>query len=221
MNEEGWKRDILPAIDDMSTAFNTSVWHAGILDVVDALHPELDNSTSTGPRHVWGFKAPHGGDMHVTWMGNHSVTGKHMFRFGFGNGLLSNSSSLSPISNITTRYSPQHNKRETYQSQYFTSGGIDYIAESDGYEGSKGNFLDPKNDYVHIYNQVSCQFTGKNDDHQKAAGSYMQLYDNIAGDTIVEGSLAPFAPSTHWSAISQMWKVPVPVIWREGCEGVE
>lgn len=117
-NDPGWKHEIQPTLDSISDILGTEVWHAGFY------HPHtppaesmLSNTTATGPRHVFGFKAPSGGDMHVTYMGNHSVTGQHMFRFGFGDGL-----PLNNTSNSTNL------KREDYYSQYFTSGGIDYIS---------------------------------------------------------------------------------------------
>ena len=206
-NDPGWKREIQPTLDSMSAVFNTTVWHAGIY------HPPalpagsmLSNSTATGPRHVFGFKAPFGGNMHVTYLGNHSVTGQHMFRFGFGDGLGKNSTTNSTLS-----------KRENYQSQYFNSGGIDYISQSVGL----GDNLDPVNDYIHVYNQIQCQMTGRNSNQANAAGSWVQIYDNIKDDTIIGGSFAPFAPGTHWSAIEQMWNLPTPILQRPGCSSVE
>jgi hypothetical protein len=207
-NQPGWKREIQPTLNSISEIFNTTVWHAGVYTPHALPNGSmLSNATATGPRHVFGFNAPFGGAMHFTYMGNHSVTGQHMFRFGFGDGL----GPANRTANSTMT------KRESYRSQYFTSGGIDYISQWAG----EGRALNPLSDYNNVYNQIQCQMSGINVFQTTAAGSWFQLYDNVMDGTIIAGAIAPFAGGTHWSAIGQMWNVPTPVDPLPGCSPVK
>lgn len=186
----GFKRQEIEQalLDEFSGVFGAQVSHLGVWN-----YAAPTNGSAVGKRDqvnatldVFGFNS-NGMDIHFSYLGN--ATSAPTFKFGYGTGQTSSSSKLSKT------------KRETYDEQYFESGGIDFVLfQPDIYNYPSGSALDSYTDYSWIYDQVSCIMASG----MTAAGHYFQIYDNVHQTTLSAGAIAPFSGLDHWSAITQM-----------------
>lgn len=102
-------------------------------------------------------------------------------------------------------------KRESYQGEYFTPGGIDltdcFNAEPSPYQLNTGS------DYQNVMKELECNFP----DLGNLWGTEVQLYDpNLAGTT-GSGSVAAFRGSDHASSISVVPKCPSGIRHKDRC----
>ncbi|KAE9370989.1 hypothetical protein N431DRAFT_467205 [Stipitochalara longipes BDJ] len=178
--------------DGMGTVVNDlGVYQAPVLG--DSLSPRLERATAR----VLGFTSPEGLPMHFSYMGNvtnttaDDNTAYQHFRFGFGNG----TDSLAQ--------GDQMRSRQQFNQEFFTGGGIDIIINDNV---SDGDHLRIK-DYPQMYDEVSC-YVSKGMD---SVGHFYQIYDNIHEGTIAGGAVAPFRAGDHWSWVTQMYYLPLPV----------
>jgi len=123
----GFKRDSLGAsvdvelLDAFSSLLSMSVTHLGVFDYAElGLNGTLAQRRSTEPLDVFGFTSPDGLQMHFSFLGSmENIDGNNRtqlaFKFGLGNGTAINGTSASRI------------KGRSFDEQYFTSGGIDFI----------------------------------------------------------------------------------------------
>ncbi|KAL3418153.1 hypothetical protein PVAG01_09868 [Phlyctema vagabunda] len=199
----GFKRDSIESgllLGDLSSIFSAPVSHLGSFDFAPlGLNGTLQERESKDPIDVFGFKTPHGLDMHFSFLGsmeNMQGNGKKQlaFKFGFGTGLV-----------------PEKDKRANFNQQYFTNGGIDFILDENP---GDGGVLSVTNDYGQIDHEVSCLMGSTSG----ATGHYFQIYDNNHRGTIAGGAVAPFRGSDHWSAITQMYNEPWPISSSATCE---
>lgn len=204
----GWKRDSIDSglLEDLSALLDSPVEHLGAFNYAAlGLNGTLGTRQSTNPVDVFGFKSPDGLSMHFSYLG--SITSGLAFKFGFGPG----TTSPPPNSTGSNSTSSTIKERANFDQQYFTWGGIDFIlSENTG----DGGTLSISNDYGQIDNEVSCLMSPD----MAAAGHWFQVYDANHHGTIVEGAVAPFRGDNHWSAISVMQNVPVPLASVQTCE---
>jgi hypothetical protein len=194
----GWKRDEVDQelLDEFSKVFGVDVAHLGVWDYSHlGLGGTLGTRDSAAPLDVFGFTTQSGADMHFSYLGN--TTNGLGFKFGWG---------LGPNNNTKVK-----GRAESFDQQYFSSGGIDFIINQNTEDGGK---LDTYSDYWWMYDQVACIMAPG----MTAAGHWFQIYDNVQMGTIAEGAVAPFRGSDHWSAISGMNNEPTPLLTNSACE---
>jgi hypothetical protein len=125
-----------------------------------------------------------------------------VFKFGIGNG----------TAPATTASGPSRVKgRQSFNDQYYLSGGVDFTVTENPAEGNK---LSTSWDWQQMLDEVSCLMK----DSMSAAGHWFQVFDNNLRGTIVGGAVAPFSGTDHWSAISAMVNEPVPIGETGYCE---
>lgn len=200
MNNNGislrWKRDEVDQdlLDALSGVFSANVTHLGVWDYKSlGLNGTLSTREATTPIDVFGFTSQSGANMHFSYLGN--TTNGLGFKFGFGSG---------------TTNTKVKGRQESFDQQYFSSGGIDFIIIENSLDGGQ---LDTYSDYWWIYDQVACLMAPG----MTAAGHYFQLYDNVNDGTMAGGAVAPFRGSDHWSAISVMTNEPAPLLINQTC----
>jgi hypothetical protein len=193
----GFKRDEVDQelLDALSGIFGGDVTHLGVWDYTHlGLNGTLSTREATTPLDVFGFTSQFGANMHFSYLGN--TTNGFGFKFGWGSG---------------TTNTKVKGRAESFDQQYFSSGGIDFIINQNQEDGGK---LDSYSDYWWIYDQVACLMSPG----MTAAGHWFQLYDNVQEGTMAEGAVAPFRGSDHWSAISIMNNEPTPLLTNSACE---
>lgn len=207
----GFKRDLIEGsvdselLDALSAVMSTSVTHLGLFDYAElGLNGTLAHRRSTEPLDVFGFTSPAGLQMHFSFLGRmDNMAGNNKsqlaFKFGLGNGTVNYTSASSG------------GRRELFNQQYFTDGGIDFIFDDNP---ADGGVLSTTYDYGQMNHEVSCYMGTSND----AAGHYFQIYDNNHDGTIAGGAVAPFRGYDHWSAITQMYNEPLPIPLNNYCE---
>ncbi|OAA78635.1 hypothetical protein LEL_05458 [Akanthomyces lecanii RCEF 1005] len=89
-------------------------------------------------------------------------------------------------------------KRESYNDEYFSNGGIDY---TDCFNDMQDvDLLNKGSDYQQMDRDVECYFP----DLSNTYGVEIQIYDSKIKGTIGSGSIAAFRGSDHASSISAM-----------------
>ncbi|KAI9932476.1 hypothetical protein ASPWEDRAFT_166130 [Aspergillus wentii DTO 134E9] len=135
----------------------------------------------------------HNTSMHVTVTGYHDT--HSVMSMGFG-----------PKSNKTAVQ-----KRDSYENDYFTSGGIDF---TDCWNTDQNHeALNTGSDFDQVDKDVQCYFP----DLSTTWGTQIQLYDTNVGGTIGAGSIAPFRGSDHASSISVMPGCPAGITGSSAC----
>jgi hypothetical protein len=133
------------------------------------------------PREVFGVRSG-GHDFHFTYMGR-DTDGKDLWKLGFGDG------------------GSQLHTKERRQTQitdgnfYFTSGGIDFAAQSvenpTATEWTWGSV-----EFGDIYNSVSCYFGGPSSSYKLLTSNNaiaFQFYDSFSDYTLSAGVMSPFS----------------------------
>lgn len=192
LNNNGWhvpginKRDEWASImaRDLSDGLKTEVRHLGTWDGIET--NQKRDSEPAVPREVFGVKGG-GQDFHFTYMGR-DADGKDSFKLGLGDG------------------SFQPNNKERRQNQltddnfYFTTGGIDFAAQSvespTSVEWSWVSTPDSV-EFSDIYNSVNCYLGGPFNfftfDLENAIS--FQVYDAYQDYTMSAGVMSPFSAS--------------------------
>ncbi|KAJ8106291.1 hypothetical protein ONZ43_g7116 [Nemania bipapillata] len=181
----------------LSVDLNTEVRHLGTWD--PSKSTQKRDSPNDVPREVFGIQAG-GHDFHFTYMGR-DPDGKETWKIGLGDGgpqLLDN-----------------HHTKERRQAQikngnfYFTSGGIDFAAQSvesaSAVEWTWGS-PDDAVEFGEIYNSIACYLkdgSGGATTLQTNNALSFQVYDSFAEYTISAGVMSPFS-ADHESAIRSL-----------------
>lgn len=140
-------------------------------------------------------------------MHNHQSTSLHLtvsaihdthMTMSMGFGAKSNESSIS--------------KREEYNDEYFTDGGIDFTSCFDNQDPHYT--LNTGSDYSQMDRDIQCYFP----DLSNAWGAEVQIFDASKRVTIGSGSIAAFRGSDHASSIRVMPGCPVGVSPSTTCE---
>lgn len=191
-----WKRDdnmIMEAETELSNLLN---FPATLDGFIPHHHPKLARLNLT-----------EGSMWPVFHFYNHQQTGMHFTMTGFeedhalmtlGFGHKTNETNIS--------------KRETYDDDYFTNGGIDfthcYNYDENHYKLNEGS------DYQQMDRDVECYTP----DLSNAWGAQFQLYDSNIEGTIGSGSVAPYKGKDHASSISDMPGCPSSIQPSNKCE---
>ncbi|OJD20483.1 hypothetical protein ACJ73_08183 [Blastomyces percursus] len=179
------KRDeILELEGELSSLLSLEVRHLGIWDRDDDdeigfLSKRDDDTTEAAPRHVFGSNF-HGMDMHFAYMGE--VNNSSHFRFGYGLGPNAESNRLRSRGN------------HKYNNQYFTNGGLDFVAVTDPYnDNNKGIYLtmNDKKEFNWLVEQIRCYFSVI-DRGLVSNGVNFQVYNAWDKTTLAAGAIAPF-----------------------------
>ncbi|KAF2123425.1 hypothetical protein P153DRAFT_361992 [Dothidotthia symphoricarpi CBS 119687] len=102
-------------------------------------------------------------------------------------------------------------KRETYQDEYFTNGGIDF---TDCFNDSQNTYLlNTDADYQQMDRDVQCYYP----DLANTWGAEIQIYDSNVEGTIGSGSIAAFRGSDHASSASVMPGCPAGLSASDKC----
>jgi hypothetical protein len=198
----GLKRGTVPQglLDELADMFGVdSVSHHGIWQY----NPPVANGTyhkrqQSGARDVFTFNK-NGMDHHFAYLGNHTTTGAPMFKLGFG----------PPKANTTLRLRGRSVSGQSYNEQYFSSGGIDFKVEvnPDSLPYPKGG-IDNDTDYDWFYDQTACIMSSISPNGQgnmQSQGMWFQIYDEFHGGTMASIALAPFTGgSAPYSVITEM-----------------
>ncbi|KAI1293227.1 hypothetical protein F5Y03DRAFT_388013 [Xylaria venustula] len=196
LTNSGWhipginKRDEWASIlaRDLSVGLNTEVRHLGTWDPSKTTQKRGSEFDSL-PREVFGLKY-RGQDFHFTYMGR-DTDGKNSWKFGLGDG------GSAALQSTKSRRQTQ----VTYANYYFTSGGIDFNAQSvedaPATEWTWGSTSDSV-EFDDIYNSVSCYF-GAFDPIPFAETILLetnalnfQVYDSLIKYTLSAGVMSPF-----------------------------
>ncbi|KAB8069683.1 hypothetical protein BDV29DRAFT_198516 [Aspergillus leporis] len=103
-------------------------------------------------------------------------------------------------------------KRESYEDEYFTNGGIDF---TDCFNDAQSTYLlNTGSDYQQMDRDIQCYFP----DLQNTWGAEIQIYDSEKRATVGSGSIAAFRGSDHASSISVMPGCPSNVQATSKCE---
>ena len=124
------------------------------------------------------------------------------FKFGIGPGTAVNTTSS------------RVKGRQSYDQQYFTDGGIDFILDDNELEVN--GWLSTSANYPLMLSEVQCYMDGPD---ENASGHYFQVYDSICEGTVAGGAIAAFRGSDHWSSISVMYNIPTPIGYSRSCTG--
>ncbi|EOA86596.1 hypothetical protein ACJQWK_08391 [Exserohilum turcicum] len=102
-------------------------------------------------------------------------------------------------------------KRETYQDEYFTNGGVDF---TDCFNDAQDTYLlNTDADYQQMDRDIQCYFP----DLSNTWGAEIQIYDSNIRGTIGSGSIAAFRGSDHASSISVMPGCPASIPVSDQC----
>lgn len=182
----------------MSLAFGSEIRHVGWHEDSESHIAKRDGRPQMVP--VLGGRIA-GVDMHFTSLGA-DADGRQHFKFGYGAG-------HDDTTTLEDGVLSERSAKDYIGGVYFTKGGINFWAQPEpAYLGfsraSKEVWLDTDEEFEWIYEQVKCTL---NDyfisDPLHATGMYFQLYNNMDGETLSAGAIAPFDESGT-SAISQM-----------------
>ncbi|OAA72376.1 hypothetical protein ISF_01449 [Cordyceps fumosorosea ARSEF 2679] len=180
----GWKRDdaVLEAEETLSRLFNMPVALDGFMP---HHHPKLARLALTEGTlwPVFHMYNHHNSSLHFTLTAHeadHSV-----MSLGFGH-----KSNEHPAAGLA--------RREKYNDEYFSNGGIDY---TDCFNDQQDvDLLNKDGDYQQMDRDVQCYFP----DLSNTWGAEIQIYDSKIRGTIGSGSIAAFRGSDHASSISAM-----------------
>jgi hypothetical protein len=177
----------------LSDGLKTEVRHLGTWDGIET-NQKRDESGPAVPREVFGVKS-RGQDFHFTYMGR-DAEGKDSFKLGLGDG----------------GFEPNNKERRqtvTDNNFYFSSGGIDFAAQSvessSSTEWSWGLTTD-QIEFSDIYNSVNCYLGGFFDfafDFENAIS--FQVYDAYQDYTLSAGIMSPFSASQK----SGIWSMSI------------
>jgi hypothetical protein len=173
-------------IDAYSNLLGSPVKHLGYHQQHHHQHSAGSNSTSVNSTMlpVYGFSI-NDTDFHIAYLGQHTRNGSHNFRMGFGSGV--------PVQSNNT-------KRSTFDAQYFTSGGLDWVwFEDPDLIDSSDVVFDVNSIYAELYDQVLCWLSQNMQD----TGMWFQVYNEVRGGTLVSGAASGFS-SLVPSVINQM-----------------
>jgi hypothetical protein len=180
------RHDDAVLIDAYSNLLGSPVKHLGYHQQHHNQHSADSKSTAVNStmHPVYGFSI-NDTDFHIAYLGQHTRKGSHNFRMGFGSGV--------PVQSNNT-------KRSTFDDQYFTSGGLDWVWFEDPDLINYSNVeFDVNSVYAGLYDQVSCWLSL----HMLDTGMWFQVYDEDRGGTLVSGAASGFS-SLVPSVINQM-----------------
>jgi hypothetical protein len=177
----------------LSDALKTEVRHLGTWDGIDT-NQKRDESGPAVPREVFGVNN-RGQDYHFTYLGR-DTDGKDSFKLGLGDGGFETNNK-------------ERRQTVTNGNFYFSSGGIDFAAQSvepsSSVEWSWGSTTD-QIEFSDIYNSVNCYLGGFFDfafDYENAIS--FQVYDAYQDYTLSAGIMSPFSPSQK----SGIWSMTI------------
>jgi hypothetical protein len=191
----GWKRNnvVLEAEAELSALFQMPLTLDGFLP---HHHPKIGRmKLATGTNWpVFHMYNHHNTSMHFTMTAfeqDHAV-----MSFGFGH----------------KTHPATLGKRETYEDDYFTNGGLDF---TDCFNDAQDTYLlNTDSDYQQIDRDLQCYYP----DLENTWGAEVQIYDRNARTTIGSGSIAAFRGSDHASSISAMPGCPAGIPSLDQCE---
>ncbi|KAL4809157.1 hypothetical protein BDV18DRAFT_158088 [Aspergillus unguis] len=103
-------------------------------------------------------------------------------------------------------------KRETYQDEYFSNGGIDF---TDCFNDAQDTYvLNTDSDYQQMDSDIQCYFP----DLSTTYGAQIEIFDANVETTIGAGSIAAYRGSDHASSISDMPGCPNDVSTSDQCQ---
>ncbi|KAE8153288.1 hypothetical protein BDV25DRAFT_137043 [Aspergillus avenaceus] len=201
--QSAWKRedylavleaDVAELTGHISQALKVPVTHDGFMRHD---HPRLRNLNLTEGAlwPVFHFYNHQNTGMHMTVTGMHDT---HMaMSFGFGH----KSDNGSDI-----------HKREAYNDERFSNGGIDFTSCWDS--DFSHYTLNTGSDYQQMDRDMQCYYP----DLASTWGAEVQIFDESKRVTIGSGSIAAFRGSDHASSISVMPGCPVGVTSKDSCK---